>query len=428
MSLTEQIYEHLWKCVREGLPYEEVYAKWGESKGPFYTALGRFLREAGVEVSRLRSEWREAREEAARVRAELQQLNGRLRELEQKVKEKEASLSSLTEREREAEERLRGLEERRKQRAELLESLERLEEAGVGMEELRKLLEALRGISARRKADPREAVRIFFSLLPSFDPVLGLELELERLQASLEAKRAEAGRWEAEAERLRMRCAEDEEAVRVVRALARAGARDHLFAWERILNSCGKSPVELEEELRRYGSLVGAIREREKELRRLEEEGEELRQEVQALEKRRRELSAHLRSVQEEGVRRVGEVRREAEASIHRLVDQLKEEVERAKGLMVEAGRLEEDLRVARAFRTLGEEPRALLQLRKGQALLLCDLVRGWAELRGFNPTTEGMNRKRSLELARKLLAPEGLSLREVLDLARELLLRGGMG
>jgi predicted nucleic acid-binding Zn-ribbon protein len=423
MTVTEEILEDLWECARKGVPYEEVYGKWENSKGPFYNALARFFSEAEAEVSRLGSEYREAQ-------GKLAQLQAKNTELEREVKEKEERLSSLAQKERETEERVGKLEERERQKRESLESLGRLERAGVGAEELKRLLEVLREISARRGVGLKEAVGIFFSLLPTFDPTLGLELEARRLQNLAEAKRTEAEKWGAEAERLRARCAEDRGAVEAVRSLIRMGARDHLFAWERILKACGKSPVELEGELKRYGSLAEAVRG-------LEERRRGLEQEVQALEGRKGGLSAYLRAIQEEGIRKMEETRkagetsissltRVAEASIQQQMSGLRTEVERAMELMMEAGRLEEDVRTARVIRAWREEPEVLSQLSKEEVLSLLDSVREWVKLTGFNPTAKEM----ILEppgfgrLIHKLLEQD-FSLREVLNLARWLLLLG---
>ena len=424
MTVTEEILEELWECARKGVPYEEVYRKWENSKGPFYNALARFFSEAEAEVSRLSSEYREAQ-------GKLAQLQAKNTELERRVKEKEERLSSLAERERETEERLRELEEKERQKRESLESLRRLEKAGMGAEELKRLLEVLKEISTKRGASPKEAVGIFFSLLPSFDPTLGFELEARRLQDLVEAKKAEAERWRAEAERLRAKCAEDREAVEAARALIKMGARNHLFAWERILKACGKSPVELEEELRKYGSLAEAVRG-------LEERKKGLEQEVQALEGRKGELSAYLRAIQEEGIRKMEETRKAgetsisnlaktAETSIRKLTDELKTETVKGMKLMLGIGELGEDLKVARLVRTMEERPEILSQLSKEQVLFLCRLIIKWAELKGFDLTVRDMSQKaawKSIELSSKLLA-EKVSLREVLNLAYELLLAG---
>ena len=425
MTVTEEILEDLWECTKKGLPYNEVYRKWENSKGPFYNALARFFSEAEAEVSRLGSEYRE-------TQGKLAQLQAKNTELEREVKEKEERLSSLAERERETEERLRELEEKERQKRESLESLGRLEKVGMGAEELKRLLEVLKEISTGREVDPKEAVGIFFSLLPSFDPALGFELEARRLQNLAEAKKAEAEKWGAEAEGLKAKCAEDREAVEAARALIRRGARNHLFAWERILKACGKSPVELEEELRRYGSLVEAVRG-------LEERRRGLEQEVQALEGRKGELSSYLRAIQEEGIRRMEETRKgaetsisnltkSAEASLRQLVGGLRTEVERAMGVMKETGRLEEDLRMARAFRTMGEKPEVLS---KEQVLFLLNLIRRWTKLRGFNPTMKEMSvgaSLKSVRMIRKLLDEEKVSLQEFLDLSYELFLEGKTG
>jgi seryl-tRNA synthetase len=423
MTVTEEILEDLWECAKKGVPYEEVYRKWENSKGPFYNALARFFSEAEAEVSRVSSEC----EKAQRKLAQLQAKNT---ELEREVKEKEERLSSLAQREKETEERVGELEEKERQKRESLESLGRLEKVGMGVEELKRLLEVLKEISAKRAVDPKEVVGIFFSLLPSFDPTLGFELEARRLQNLVEAKKAEAEKWGAEAERLRARCAEDRGAVEVARALIRMGARNHLFVWERILKACGKSPVELEEELKRYGSVAEAVRE-------LEERKKGLEQEVQALKERKGELSSYLRAIQEEGIRRMEETRKAgetsisslikaAEASIQQLMGGLKAQTEEVMGFMMEAGRLEDDLRIARVIRAWREEPEVLSQLSKEEVLPLLNLVRKWVKLTGFNPTAKEM----ILEppgfgrLIHKLLEQD-FSLREVLNLAHWLLLLG---
>jgi|GEM_PF-3888723 len=423
MTVTEEILEDLWECTKKGLPYEEVYRKWENSKGPFYNALAKFFSEAEAEVSRLGSEYRE-------TQGKLAQLQAKNTELEREVKEKEERLSSLAERERETEERVGELEEKERQKRESLESLGRLEKVGMGAEELKRLLEVLKEISTKRGVSPKEAVGIFFSLLPSFDPTLGFELEARRLQNLAEAKKAEAEKWGAEAERLKAKCAEDRGAVEAARALIKMRARNHLFVWERILKACGKSPVELEEELRRYGSVAEAVRG-------LEERRRGLEQEVQALEERKGELSSYLRAVYEEGIRRIEETRKaaetsisnltkSAEASLRQLVGGLRTEAEGTMGLIMEAGRLEDDLRIARVIRAWREEPEVLSQLSKEEVLPLLNLVRKWVKLTGFNPTAKEM----ILEppgfgrLIHKLLEQD-FSLREVLNLAHWLLLLG---
>lgn len=387
MSIIDEIYEGLWRCAREGVPYEQVYARWGRHKSSFYDALARFLADAGTEVSRLSGEY-------GRLSAGVKEREQRLAELEGKAREGEARLSELGKREERLLERVKELEEKEKRESELLRLLRELKRAGVGMGELEGLLDALNGLSAKRGMEREEAVKLFFGWLHSLDSMLGFQAELRRLEARVETKRAEAEKWEAKCGALEQELARQSKTVEVLRRLERLGVGEHLPVWERILQRSGSDPSELAREIEEYGSLKGLLEANRGELKRLEEE-------VEALRGLKEGLVRYLASAYEEGLRRVKEAEGECISSLCRVAEKaertlkgmeegLRGEVEKLKGevkssaeVMREAGRLERELKMARALRAMEEDPGAVVFLGKGQIAYLLQRAALWCGLKG---------------------------------------------
>jgi vacuolar-type H+-ATPase subunit I/STV1 len=180
-SLTDKIYQELVDGLKTGLDWPHFLAKYKDSKGPLYNAIGRFLNDMEPKVKALNE-----------VQGKLDQGGLKLDSLDQKIKEAESSLAPLEEKENALNEEIEALETKLTEKSQLLKHAGELAKLGFDIERLKQLQDALREIGAKQGLKGKEAVDKFFEDLKDYEAVLEAKALLEGLKNQIETKKLEA--------------------------------------------------------------------------------------------------------------------------------------------------------------------------------------------------------------------------------------------
>lgn len=407
-SLVDEIFQKL----KKGESFDKILEEHGQRKSSLYEAVRKYLLHIKAEIDRLTSEERELSERVAEVRAKNEAAKKHALELEQtgqKLKREKGEL------EREKDELARELEAK----AKLLGKAESIERLGFTVKMLEQLRGTLSEICAKRGVEPKQALDVFFKDLDSYDAERGLELKLEQLQTLIKTRSSEASRWEAESKKLELQYADRRAVVDVVEDLMRQGVGvEHILAWGRILDTAGKTPEELEVELERYGKVGKIVKGKTKEIQALDSKSGKLKSKVVSLEKHEREIESSILALSDSGVKEIEKVREKAKSELASLMA----EVKRWGEMEVEAGKLEEELKLARYIRA--RDPAVISLFPKEVVVSLQDKVRLWLELNEVNPKVKLPDRMCEKYPLLARLAGTEFELLDLVELARVALVK----
>jgi len=247
LSLTGEIYQALVDGLKTGLDYTHLQAKYGTSKGPFYNAYGRFIRDMEPKVRELGA-----------VQAKLDASGLLLDSLDQRIKEAEGSLARLEDRKSTLNEEIETLETKLAEKSEFMKHVGELGKFGFDTERLRRLQDTLREIGAKTGLKGKEAVSKFFDELKDYDAKTGFEQEIHRFETIIRTKTLEAEKWQAEADSLSRQHKDLTEAIAAVQDLDRQGVKaEQIVYWNGIVSKIG-GPEELQDKLERYYGILKA--------------------------------------------------------------------------------------------------------------------------------------------------------------------------
>ena len=294
MSLTDEIYRELMDGLGKDLDYTRFQDKYRNSKGPFYNAFGRFIRDMEPKVRELGG-----------VQAKLDAAGLTLDQLYRQIKETEASLAPLEEEKNALNEGIETLEVKLAEKSELIKHAEELGKLGFNSERLRQLRETLTDIGAKSGFKDKEAVSKFFTELKNYDTKTGFEREIQRLGTIVDTKKLEAAKWQAETDSLLRRHKDLSEAIAAVQSLIKHGVKvEHIVSWNGIVGKLGGSE-ELEKELGNYKTIRDLLN-----VRKEETEGYELRlskaqSQLETLQKERAKIEGAIDALKEAGVKQL---------------------------------------------------------------------------------------------------------------------------
>jgi len=291
MSLTDEIYRELVDGLRTGLDYAHFQAKYRNSKGPFYNAFGRLIRDMEPKVRELGG-----------VQAKLDAAGLTLDQLYQQIKEAEASLASLEEEKNALNERIETLEVKLAEKSELIKHAGELGKLGFNSERLRQLRETLTDIGAKSGFNGKEAVSKFFTELKDYDAKTGFEREIQRLRTIVDTKKLEATKWQAETDSLSRRHKDLSEAIAAVQSLIKHGVKvEHIVSWNGIVSKLGGSE-ELEKELGNYKTIRELLNVRKEETEGYEQRLTKAQSQLETLQKERVKIEGAIGALKEAGV------------------------------------------------------------------------------------------------------------------------------
>jgi chromosome segregation ATPase len=292
LSLTDQIYQELVEGLKPGLDYTHLQVKYRNSKGPFYNAYGRLIRDMEPKVRELGA-----------VQGKLAAAGLKLDQLDQRTKEAESSLAPLEEKESTLNEQVATLETKVSEKSKLLEHAGELEKLGFDTERLKQLQDTLREIGAKQGLKGKEAVTKFFDDLKDYEAVLEAESLLKGLQTQIETKKLEAKKWQAEEEAARRKHDDLKETIGAIYALRAKGMKDsQIITWQRLLNQV-ESIEQFDEHLRQYGDITKLLNARKEEAQSYETRLTKAQSEVETLEKEKAKMEAAIDAVKVAGVK-----------------------------------------------------------------------------------------------------------------------------
>ncbi|MBA7529096.1 hypothetical protein ES705_21288 [subsurface metagenome] len=294
LSLTDEIYQALVDGLKTGLDYTHLQAKYGTSKGPFYNAFGRFVRDMEPKVRELGA-----------VQAKLDAAGLTLDSLDQRVKEAESSLAPLEEKKNTLNQQIETFETKLAEKSEIIKQVGELEKRGFDAERLRQLREALTEIGAKTGLTGREAVSKFFDELKDYDAKTGFEREIERLETIIRTKTLEAEKWQAEAATLSRRHKELSEAIAAVQSLIKHGVKvEQVVSWNGIVSKLG-GPEGLEKELGDYKTIRELLNVRKEEIAACHLRLTKAQSQAETLERERARIEGRIDALKVAGVKQL---------------------------------------------------------------------------------------------------------------------------
>jgi len=305
LSVTDEIYAALVDGLKTGLDYTHLQAKYGTSKGPFYNAFGRFIRDMEPKVKAL-----------GEVQAKLDSVGLTLDSLDQRVKEAESSLALLEERKNTLNQQIETLETKLAEKSEVIKQVGELEKRGFDIERLRQLREALTEIGAKTGLKGKEAVSRFFGDLKDYGAVLEVELQLKGLQTQIETKKLQAENWQAKEEALRRKHDGQTETIDAMQALLKRGVKaEQIVSWNEIVNKLG-GPEELEKELGDYKTIQELLNVRKEEVAACQLRLTKAQSQAETLEKERARIGARIDALKVAGVKQLEAMTEAAEKQL----------------------------------------------------------------------------------------------------------------
>ncbi len=294
MSLTDEIYQALVDGLKTGLDYTHLQAQYGASKGPFYNAYGRFIRDMEPKVRAL-----------GEVQAKLDQGGLTLDSLDQKIKEAESNVASLQERENTLNQQIETFETKLAEKSEVIKQVGELGKLGFDIERLRQLREALTEIGAKSGLTGKEAITKFFTELKDYDAKTGFEREIQRLETITDTKKLEAGKWQAEADSLSRRHKDLSEAIAAVQNLIKHGVSiEQIVSWNGIVTKLG-GPEELERELGDYKTIRELLNVIKEEVAACQLRLTKAQSQAETLEKERARIEARIDALKVAGIKQL---------------------------------------------------------------------------------------------------------------------------
>jgi len=331
MSLTDEIYRELLDGLEKGLDWPQFLAKHSASKGPLYTAIGRFFTEVGTKIAALN-------EEKSRVQSELDQAGLTLDSLDRKIEEAESNIASLEDRQNLLNEQVETLEAELAEKGELAKRLAEIERFGFDSERLIQLQEALKEIGTRHGLKGKEAVGKFFDALKDYETVLGAELQLKGLETKIETKKLEAENWQAKEEALKRKHDDLKEAIEAVHVLRTKGIKpSQINTWHRILSRF-QTVEQFDQSLAQYGDMISLLNAKKEETENWELRLANAQGQVETLKKERAKIEGaidalkavgvkELKAMTEEGTKRLQIMTGEATKQLKTLAENVKTEI-----------------------------------------------------------------------------------------------------
>ena len=321
MSLTDEIYTELMDGLEKGLDWQGFLAKYGNTKGPLYNALGKALQEIKAQVTALG-------EKGAKLREELDQAGPTLDSLNHQIKEAESTLTSLEDRENALNEQIETLETKLAEKSQFIKQVGELEELGFDIQRLRQLKDALTGLGAKHGLKGRETVAKFFDDLNNYGAVLEAEFQLKGLQTQIETKKLEAENWQAKEEALRRRHDNLKEVLGAVHALRTRGIKvSQVVTWHQILNRI-ETVEQFNQSLAQYGDVTKLLNARKEETESYESRLAQVQSQVETLEKERAKIEGAIEALKVAGIEQVKTIAQAAEKQLKAVAAREMREIE----------------------------------------------------------------------------------------------------
>jgi len=320
MSLTDEVYRELSDGLDKGLDWPKFLAKHNNSKGPLYTAIGRFFAEVGTKIAALN-------EERDRVQGELNRAELKLDSLDQRKKETESNIVSLENRGNTLTEQVETLEAELAGKGELAKRLAEIERFGFHGERLIQLQEALKEIGTRHGLKGKEAVDKFFDVLKDYETVLGAELQLKGLETKIETKKLEAENWQAKEETLKRDYYNLKEAIEAVHIFFNKGIKlKQIVAWHKVVDRF-QTVEQFDQSLAQYGDMIGLLNAKKEEIENSELQLANAQDQAETLKKERAKIERSIDALKEAGIKELEAMSEDGTEQLKTLAENVKTEI-----------------------------------------------------------------------------------------------------
>jgi len=221
------------------------------------------------------------------------------RELEEHNRVLENNVLSLTREETDLQERNNNLQEIIKNNHDVVESIKDVNSLEISVENIGELLQKVTEISARQGMNKKDALeRLFSDINEQYEPKLGYENELNRLQARKSRLSDELTHIEANLRRLENVYAEKKGILdKLISLNDRGVTNENLIHWDEILAETEIDLITVRREISQLGGLRQWFDEKNKDKKKLEGEIEALTREIGTLKIQKENYEAELKSL-----------------------------------------------------------------------------------------------------------------------------------
>ena len=217
-------------------------------------------------------------------------------------------------------------------------------------------------------------MRQFFDTVGHYEHIVSLDLESKRAGSRAAQAKAEMERWEAEARRRESQSKARISAIDTVERWLSRGVREKdLPQWNTIIEKAGVSAESLASDLKRFSSLEALCRQRDRQAEELCKQQEQAEARLRTLKREEGQVKACITATRDVALREMEKVSQQAQTNLSELLSKA-----HAYGdLQRQAAQLENELALARAFKSAMAEDWAQVPLQMVQQLLM-GLIR-WA-------------------------------------------------
>ena len=221
------------------------------------------------------------------------------RDLEEHKRALGKNVSALTSEETDLQERNNNLQEIIKNNQDVVESINEINSLEISVENLGEILQKVTEISSRHGMNKKEALERFFSdIKEQYEPKLGYQNELNRLQARKSRLSEENTDLKADLDLLEKRYTEKKGVLdRLVSLNVRGVTNEDLIHWDEILAETEIDLIMVRREISQLGGLRQWFDEKNKDKMKLEGEIEALTREIDTLKIQKKNYETELTSL-----------------------------------------------------------------------------------------------------------------------------------
>ena len=339
MSIKQSVETELLDSVGDPDGLEEVFGRYGRSKGPFYLGLAAAtaqlraqLSEVHLEYSRMSGYRDDLKREVVALEAQRDALNSTVDQLDRQVDEAQRRLEALKS---------------------VADRAEDLVEQGFGEEELARLSHILGEVAAAEGAGPEEGVEQFFQTVSEYGDVVSMDLAVKRAHANTDMAKAEAERWKTEAKRQEAHAKSRVATIDLVHRLLNEGVKEKDFRqFAKILGKAGVAPEALAAALAKYVSLEELYNDKGRQAENLAKTVRQTKAALVALQDEQAEVKAGIATIRDGALREMEQTGQMARQHVNEMLVTARRYGE----FQQQAKALGEEITLARAFKSLDPE------------------------------------------------------------------------
>ncbi len=367
MTLKESIASELLAAASNPGELQEVFQRYGQSKGPFYLALA----EATV---KLRGTVEKLCKEKTETEAQLENLRTQVDSLDQKRTKLDATVQSLDQQATQLKKRLVSAQS-------LLDEAQELAKQGFSADQLARFRDVLARLAASQGTRLQNGVEQFFEAVGHYEQFVSLDVEVRQAEVARDTAKAEVERWQAEARATEAKAKAQKASIDFTEKLLAQGVKEpDLPHWTRILAKAGVTPETLAQALEQHMSLAALLHDRQTRADALKGQVAKLERQVKALTDELEGVRSTIQAMRDTALATVQQAMQDMVAEVRAMENRLGE----FGSLREELGDLQAEVTLARALRSGDPDTWRTAHAQHMLTLLVVTLT--WAQANGFNP------------------------------------------